>query len=98
MVKNELETVSLTIIKSYFLGIREVHFPIYQKQFKQIDLALFIKLADFMEKLTDFEKSRFLRGYLKDLERTLNSFEIGEYSQTVQQMIRDMKKEIRKIV
>ncbi|EOA2750055.1 hypothetical protein ACHY8W_002398 [Enterococcus faecalis] len=51
-----------------------------------------------MEKLTDFEKSRFLRGYLKDLERTLNSFESGEYSQTVQRMIRDMKKEIRKIV
>ncbi|EOH8762810.1 hypothetical protein ACMDYD_001667 [Enterococcus faecalis] len=51
-----------------------------------------------MENLTDFEKSALLREYLKDLERTLNSFESGKYSQTVQQMIRDMKTEVRKIV
>lgn len=98
MINGELETVSLTIIKSYFLGIRKIHFPTYQKQFKEIDLALFTKLADFMENLTDFEKSALLREYLKDLERTLNSFESGKYSQTVQQMIRDMKTEVRKIV
>lgn len=97
-MNGELETVSLTIIKSYFLGIREIQFPTYHKQFKQIDLALFIKLADFMENLTDYEKSTLLREYLKDLERTLNSYESGKYSQTVQQMIRDMEEEIRKIV
>lgn len=51
-----------------------------------------------MENLTDFEKSTLLRESLKDLERTLNSFESEKYSQTVQQMIRDMKKEVRKIV
>ncbi|EKQ3612489.1 hypothetical protein P4507_001515 [Enterococcus faecalis] len=98
MINGELETVSLSIIKSYFLGIREIQFPTYQKQFKQIDLALFIKLADFMENLTDFETSTLLREYLKDLEKTLNSYESGKYSQTVQQMIRDMEEEIRKIV
>lgn len=98
MINGELETVSLSIIKSYFLGIREIQFPTYQKQFKQIDLSLFIKLADFMENLTDFETSTLLREYLKDLEKTLNSYESGKYSQIVQQMIRDMEEEIRKIV
>lgn len=98
MINRELETVSLTIIKSYFLGIREIQFPTYQKQFKQIDLALFIKLADFVENLTDFEKSSLLREYLKDLEKILNSFESGEYSQAVQRMIGNMQEEITKIV
>lgn len=56
MVSCKSEVVSLNIINSYFLGIREINFPVYQKQFKQIDLELFISLADFMGNLTELEK------------------------------------------
>lgn len=98
MVSRKLEGVSLNIINSYFLGIRELNFPVYQKQFKQIDLELFIHLADFMENLTELEKTNYIQLILEGLEKFLISIESKNYSQTVQRMLLDMKTEIAKII
>ena len=51
MTNQEIGVVSLRIIKLYFLGIRELNFPDYNKRFQQNDMDLFIELADMMENL-----------------------------------------------
>lgn len=98
MVSCKSEVVSLNIISSYFLGIREINFPVYQKQFKQIDLELFISLADFMGNLTELEKNNYIQLVLEDLKKFLMSIESKNYSRTVQRMLLDMKTEIAKII
>lgn len=98
MVSCKSEVVSLNIINSYFLGLREINFPVYQKQFKQIDLELFISLADFMGNLTELEKNNYIQLVLEDLKKFLMSIESKNYSRTVQRMLLDMKTEIAKII
>ncbi|MFW8493395.1 hypothetical protein [Enterococcus faecalis] len=98
MVSCKSEVVSLNIINSYFLGIRETNFPVYQKQFKQIDLELFISLADSMGNLTELEKNNYIQLVLEDLKKFLMSIESKNYSRTVQRMLLDMKTEIAKII
>ncbi|MFB8499249.1 hypothetical protein, partial [Enterococcus faecalis] len=77
---------------------REINFPVYQKQFKQIDLELFISLADFMGNLTELEKNNYIQLVLEDLKKFLMSIESKNYSRTVQRMLLDMKTEIAKII
>ncbi|MFG5495971.1 hypothetical protein ACFJZG_13880 [Enterococcus faecalis] len=98
MVSCKSEVVSLNIINSYFLGMREINFTVYQKQFKQIDLELFISLADFMGNLTELEKNNYIQLVLEDLKKFLMSIESKNYSRTVQRMLLDMKTEIAKII
>lgn len=78
--------------------MREINFPVYQKQFKQIDLELFISLADFMGNLTELEKNNYIQLVLEDLKKFLMSIESKNYSRTVQRMLLDMKTEIAKII
>ena len=61
MRKQEIEVVSLNIIKYYFLAIRELDFPVYDKPFKQIDVELFIKLADYGVTGTSVQKIAVVR-------------------------------------
>lgn len=96
MGNEKIDIVSLRVIKLYFLGIRELNFPKYHKQFKQIDVELFIELADVMENLT--ELGNFLELYLVDLNEMLLSVSINNYSPTVHRMISDMKEELEKII
>lgn len=56
MTNQEIGVVSLRIIKLYFLGIRELNFPDYNKRFQQNDMDLFIELADMMENLSNLDE------------------------------------------
>ncbi|OTP25082.1 hypothetical protein A5823_002838 [Enterococcus faecalis] len=96
MEKMEIERVALNIITQYFLGIREVNFPIYEKSFKQTDMDLFIKLADYMENLPVLEDRLIV--HLEMLKNQLLSIEIEKHSRTVQRMVRHMKEEIEKVI
>lgn len=96
MKKQEMDVASLRIIKLYFLGIRELNFPEYHKWFKQIDVELFIQLADIMENLT--ESGEFLGWCLVDLKNRIESISVNNYSPTVHEMISDMKWELEKII
>ncbi|EGO2593678.1 hypothetical protein KVJ43_002156 [Enterococcus faecalis] len=95
MRKQEIEVVSLNIIKYYFLAIRELDFPGYDKPFKQIDVELFIKLADYMENLPGLEDRLIV--HLEMLKDYLLSVENEKYSRTVQRMVRRMKEELEKV-
>lgn len=97
MRKQEIEVVSLNIIKYYFLAIRELDFPVYDKQFKQIDVELFIKLADYMENLPNLTDLLII-DYLEMLKDYLLSVENEKYSLTVHRMLLDMKEELEKII
>ncbi|HCJ1298684.1 TPA: hypothetical protein NR496_002916 [Enterococcus faecalis] len=94
MRKQEIEVVSLNIIKYYFLAIRELDFPGYDKPFKQIDVELFIKLADYMENLPNLTDLLII-DYLEMLKDY--SVENEKYSRTVQRMVRLMKEELEKV-
>ena len=96
MRKQEIEVVSLNIIKYYFLAIRELDFPVYDKLFKQIDVELFIKLADYMENLPNLTDLLII-DYLEMLKDYLLSVENEKYSRTVQRMVRRMKEELEKV-
>ena len=96
MIKQEIEVVSLNIIKYYFLAIRELDFPGYDKPFKQIDVELFIKLADYMENLPNLTDLLII-DYLEMLKDYLLSVENEKYSRTVQRMVRLMKEELEKV-
>ena len=50
-----MDVVSLRIIKLYFLGIRELNFPDYNKRFQQKDMELFIKIYYMMENLQNID-------------------------------------------
>lgn len=95
MRNQEIEVSSLIIIKHYFLGIRQLNYPMYDKGFKEKDLELFVKLADTMENLTDFNE--FLYSYLQDLKEIVWSVPREGYSLTVQEMLDFMKEELQKI-
>ena len=96
MRKQEIEVVSLNIIKYYFLAIRELDFPGYDKPFKQIAVELFIKLADYMENLPNLTDLLII-DYLEMLKDYLLSVENEKYSRTVQRMVRLMKEELEKV-
>ena len=96
MRKQEIEVVSLNIIKYYFLAIRELDFPGNDKPFKQIDVELFIKLADYMENLPNLTDLLII-DYLEMLKEYLLSVENEKYSRTVQRMVRRMKEELEKV-
>lgn len=96
MRKQEIEVVSLNIIKYYFLAIRGLDFPGYDKPFKQIDVELFIKLADYMENLPNLTDLLII-DYLEMLKEYVLSVENEKYSRTVQRMVRRMKEELEKV-
>lgn len=96
MKKLEIESVVLKLMEQYFLGIREVNFPIYEKYFKQTDMDLFIKLADYMENLPGLDDQLIYE--LKMVKDYLLSVEIEKHSRTVQRMVRHMKEELEKVI
>lgn len=49
----DLESLSLKLIQSYFFAMREINFPSYQTNFREFDLNFLIDLADDMERLVD---------------------------------------------
>ncbi|ANU71936.1 hypothetical protein [Enterococcus faecalis] len=96
MKNQELDIVSLRIIKLYFLGIRALNFPGYNKKFQQKDMELFIQLADIMENLSNLDEQLIYE--LKLLKDYLFSIENEKYSLTVHRMLLDMKEEFEKII
>ncbi|EOW2039554.1 hypothetical protein [Enterococcus faecalis] len=96
MKKEEIDVVSLRIIKLYFLGIRELNFPDYNKRFQQKDMELFIQLADMMENLPNLDEQLIYE--LEELKDYLFSVKTEKYSLTVHDMFLDMKTELEKII
>ena len=96
MKKEEMNVVSLRIIKLYFLGIREVNFPDNNKKFQQKDMELFIQLADMMENLSNLDEQLIYE--LEELKDYLFSVKTEKYSLTVHDMFLDMKSELEKII
>ena len=93
MKKEEMDVVSLRIIKLYFLGIRELNFPDYNKRFQQKDMELFIQLADMMENLPNLDEQ-----LIYELEDYLFYVKTEKYSLTVHDMFLEMKSELEKII
>ncbi|MGM0282249.1 hypothetical protein [Enterococcus sp. AZ081] len=96
MTNQEIGVVSLRIIKLYFLGIRELNFPDYNKRFQQNDMDLFIELADMMENLSNLEEQLIYE--LEELKDYLFSVKTEKYSLTVHDMFLGMKSELEKII
>lgn len=96
MKNQELTIVSLRIVRLYFLGIRELNFPVYDKKFQQKDMELFIQLADIMENLPSLDEQLIYE--LEMLKDYLFSIENEKYSLTVNRMLLDMKEELEKII
>lgn len=96
MKKEEMDIVSLRIIKLYFLGIRALNFPDYNKKFQQKDMELFIQLADMMENLSNLDEQLIYE--LEELKDYLFFVKTEKYSLTVHDMFLDMKSELEKII
>ena len=96
MKKEEMDVVSLRIIKLYFLVIRELNFPDYNKRFQQKDIELFIQLADMMENLPNLDEQLIYE--LEELKDYLFYVKTEKYSLTVHDMFLEMKSELEKII
>ena len=90
----KLDDLSLELIHAYFLAIRAINFPIYEKSYRELDLDFFINLADDMENLVERKHEQFLYSEIIDINDTLNTLDTTKYSTTVQDMVLNMKNSI----
>lgn len=96
----DYQKLCLEIMKDYFLGIRTLGFPDFQDNYRKNkyqakDLELFVRLADYMENLTELKSiygvdTMFIDSSLSAIERQLKKEPIKEHSSQVQLAIENM--------
>ena len=94
--RERLESLSLELFHSYFLSMREINFPGYQKEFRELDLNFLIDLADDMENLAvrEYEVETSLHSLIVNINNTLKDLDTKNHSRTIQIMISNMRRNI----
>lgn len=94
MNKSKYQSISLSLLLTYFCGLREFGFPKYLKENNQKDLLVFFKLADKLENLPELNITNLELLEIKNYILTLN---IKEYKEVTKQTLMDILELLNKI-